>query len=211
MALLHSVILFVLLPAIQLLGFAHSASTSQSITSTTTIAARTTTEPVHLTAEQSALNDGPAGPTAATGSSSQQVFDHPVLRNTGTSTGSVIGYIWEADTGSPKFASVVVPAWALGAPDFAARKYEIYIFQNGSFVFYQNATALSKVTFPVGGVSKFEVLGIDAQLAICATDQNLTWEIQFSESGVFRGHRVPITSAVSSPRCVAALKATGDR
>jgi hypothetical protein len=126
--------------------------------------------------------------------------------NAGTSTGSVIGYVWQSDSGSPKFASVTLPPWGLGREDFNTREYGIYLFEGNNLpVLYQKARpVVDRVVFPSGGVSSFEVLGIDPRLGICGADRNVTWVMTFTQSGAFRGKRIPITTSIANPKCVAA-------
>lgn len=119
-------------------------------------------------------------------------------------TGDVIGYVWTSEPGSPKFASVIIPAWGqLGSADFNTHEYSVYILENGSYTFYQKATALHTITFPAGGVSQFKVLGVDPALGICAPDHNVTWGITFSESGLFQGNRIALTTDAPDQKCVA--------
>lgn len=123
------------------------------------------------------------------------------LLNTGTTTGTVIGYIWEVKEGSPKFASVRLPIW--GFTDFEKYEYDIYIFEAGKFVFYRKAGALTdEIEFPEGGITRFKVLGIDPKLGICATDRNVTWGLKFSGTGIFNGGRTPITDNVPNQTCI---------
>jgi len=120
----------------------------------------------------------------------------------GDSDGLVIGYLWEAYPGSPKFQAVQLPSWGILEKDFGTREYDIYIFDGANFTFYQKARAVvDTVTFPEGGTMKFKVLGIDPKLKICALDTNVTWKLKFSESGQVKTSKTAITTSTPNPTC----------
>ena len=120
----------------------------------------------------------------------------------GTTTGTVVGYLWESKEG-PTFASVKLPAWGFLEDDFDSREYEVYLLQGDRFVLYQKAHAVvDEIKFPEGGTRQFKVLGINPKLGICGTDRNVTWTLMFAGSGSFKGARSPITDDVPNPDCV---------
>ncbi len=130
------------------------------------------------------------------------------VENLGTTTGTVIGYIWKSEQGGPKFLSVNLPAWGLMEKDFGTRQYDIYILKEGKFVFYQKAKPMvDDVKFPEGGVTQFKVLGIDPRLNICSSDRNVTWGIKFAETGVFKGIREAITNDIPNTVCAGRIAA----
>jgi len=212
MAWLHSVVFPLVVFVNSLIGFGHSPPTAQApvelVPRPSSLAASSSAQSPERIAGASPIPAGYKSNLATHRTNYSPVPKPPtgLLSNAGTSTGVVIGYIWVSDVGSPKFASVMLPAWGLGTTDFNTHEYQVFIFTNNVPVFYEKAKAVvDKVVFPAGGISKFEVVGIDPQLGICASDRNVTWGITFAQSGIFKGTKTPITRDMPDARCAAAI------
>lgn len=128
--------------------------------------------------------------------------------------GYVTGYIWTANPGSPLFASI-----EMSSPDDQEHTYKLYIWNGHSFDFYADiqpllGTAGNKVTFPAGGVSKFEILGIEPSLSICGADRAFLFGISFATTGKFDGTREAVTDGKPNATCAArnaqAIQAAAD-
>lgn len=110
--------------------------------------------------------------------------------------GSVIGFIWEVPSG-PLIQSVKIPS-------FGAKKasYQIFIWQNGDYRFYRQASSGMIVDFPKGGVKKIKYLGVDPALGICAADKGFLTELTFASSGTAVITKTAITNDIVNPRCI---------
>ena len=104
------------------------------------------------------------------------------------------GYIYKTGSGNPNFASVGLPD--IGNPN----PYDLYLWNGSAFVFDTMLAADTLFDFAAGGVSEFEVLGIDPSLGL---DPNNTTAfitaLTFEGSGSFTGTMTPITTNVPEP------------
>ena len=101
------------------------------------------------------------------------------------------GYIYQTASGNPNFASVSLPN--IGNPN----PYEVYIWNGTSFVFDTTLAADTVFDFAPGGVSRFEVLGIDPSLGLDPNDGTaFITDLTFAGAGSFTGDMIPITTNV---------------
>jgi hypothetical protein len=99
------------------------------------------------------------------------------------------GYIYETGSGNPNFASVELPD--IGNPN----PYDLYLWNGGAFVFDKTLAAKTLFDFADGGVSKFEVLGIDPGLGLDPDNSTaFITELTFESAGEFTGTMTPITT-----------------
>lgn len=110
------------------------------------------------------------------------------------------GYIYETGATDPNFASVELPNIGNLGP------YDLYLWNGSAFVFDTMLAANTMFDFGLGGVSEFEVLGIDPNLGL--DPENTTafiTELTFVSTGNFTGTMTPITTNVSEPGSLALL------
>jgi PEP-CTERM motif-containing protein len=104
------------------------------------------------------------------------------------------GYIYQTGTGNPNFASVELPDIGNSNP------YDLYLWNGTSFVFDTMLAADTVFDFVSGGVSEFEVLGIDPSLGLDPTDPTaFVTGLTFEGAGSFTGTMTPIMTEVSVP------------
>jgi hypothetical protein len=104
------------------------------------------------------------------------------------------GYIYETGSGNPNFASVVLPD--IGNPN----PYDLYRWNGTAFVFDTTLAAGMPLDFADGGVSEFEVLGIDPSLGLDPDNTTaFVTALTFESAGPFTGTMTPITTNVSAP------------
>jgi len=104
------------------------------------------------------------------------------------------GYIYQTGSGNPNFASVELPD--IGNPN----PYDLYLWNGSAFIFDTTLAADTVFPFATGGVSEFEVLGIDPNLGL--DPENTTAFITgltFEGAGNFTGTMTPITENVAVP------------
>ena len=104
------------------------------------------------------------------------------------------GFIYQIGATDPNFASVLLPNIGNSSP------YQVYTWNGTAFVFDTSLAANTLLNFGPGGVSEFEVLGIDPSLALDpnnATD--FITQLTFTGTGNFTGTMTPITTAVPEP------------
>jgi hypothetical protein len=97
-----------------------------------------------------------------------------------------IGYTYEIGTGNPNFASVLLPE--IGDNVFTVE------FANGSGTVTETVIAGTPFVFPVGGVNRFTVLGIEPTAGL--DPDNVTAFITgltFTGTGQFTGTMTPVT------------------
>lgn len=103
-----------------------------------------------------------------------------------------VGYDYQIGAGDPNFASVQLPSIQAGTFSLA---YNV----GGSLLSTMVAPG-GTFTFPTGGVSEFEVTGIDPSLLL---DPNNTTAfvtgLTFTADGLFTGTQTPITINVAAP------------
>jgi hypothetical protein len=104
-----------------------------------------------------------------------------------STTVPVIGWVWAASPNSPKFATLEIPE--LNNPN----PFHIYIWNGTSYTFYQDLKPLTWLQFPEGGVSKFEILGVNPALNINPLGHSVIFGITFSTSGTANFTRTAIT------------------
>lgn len=98
------------------------------------------------------------------------------------------GYIYKIGSGDPNFASVTLPN--IGNPT----PYSLYIWNGSSFVFDTKLAANSVFDFAAGGVSAFEVRGIDPALGLDpANPTAFVTDLTFNGAGNFNGTMTPLT------------------
>jgi hypothetical protein len=104
------------------------------------------------------------------------------------------GYIYETGSGNPNFASADLPS--IGNPT----PYDLYLWNGTSFVFDTTLGADKVFDFGNGGVSEFEVLGIDPKLGIDPTNPTaFITGLTFEGAGSFTGTMTPITTSIPEP------------
>jgi hypothetical protein len=118
-------------------------------------------------------------------------FDTPVTAGDSISIDpqSAVGFIFDIGAGNPNFASVELPN--VGNPD----PYDLYLWNGSKFVFDTTVSADSTFQFAAGGVSEFEILGIDPSVGLnpnSATD--FVTQLTFVGSGTFTGTMTPVIS-----------------
>ena len=105
-----------------------------------------------------------------------------------------IGYRYQTAAGDPNFASVLLPT---GIGD---NLYTVQLL-DGTQVVVQGGTPFQ---FAAGGVSSFNVLGIEASAGLSPNDTSaFVTGLTFSGSGAFNGTMRPITAAVPEPGTLA--------
>jgi PEP-CTERM motif len=113
------------------------------------------------------------------------------------------GYIYQTAAGNPNFASVELPD--IGNPN----PYDLYLWNGSAFVFDTTLVADTLFDFGPGGVSEFEVLGIDPALGLDPANATaFITALTFESAGNFTGTMTPITtnvSAVPEPGSLAVL------
>jgi len=106
---------------------------------------------------------------------------------------AALGYIFSIGAGNPNFATVELPNLGLSHP------YDIFTWNGISFVFAQQLAADTLYNFGPGGVSRFEVLGIDASLGLDPSNSTaFVSQVTFTGDGQFTGSMTAIT-AVPEP------------
>jgi hypothetical protein len=101
------------------------------------------------------------------------------------------GYVYKTGSGNPNFESVSLPD--IGNPD----PYSVYIWNGSSFVFDTTLAGNTVLDFAPGGVSEFEVLGIDPGLGLDPTNPTaFITDLTFESAGSFTGTMTPITASV---------------
>ena len=105
------------------------------------------------------------------------------------------GYIYQTGSANPNFASVELPD--IGNPN----PYDLYLWNGSAFVF-DTALATDKVfnfdNVVPGGVSEFEVLGIDPGLGLDPDNTTaFITGLTFESAGNFTGTMTPVTTEVS--------------
>jgi hypothetical protein len=104
------------------------------------------------------------------------------------------GYIYKTGSGDPNFASVELPDIGNSSP------YDLYLWNGSAFVFDTTLAADTLFDFAAGGVSEFEVLGIDPSLGLDPTNPTaFITALTFEGAGSFTGTMTPITTNVSIP------------
>jgi hypothetical protein len=101
------------------------------------------------------------------------------------------GFIYQTGATDPNFASVLLPNIGNSSP------YQVYTRNGTAFVFDTNLAANTLLNFGPGGVSEFEVLGIDPSLALDPSNAtDFVTQLTFTGDGNFTGTMTPITTAV---------------
>jgi hypothetical protein len=105
---------------------------------------------------------------------------------------AALGYIFSI-VGNPNFATVKLPDLGMLHP------YDLYVWDGTSFVFKQQLAANTLFDFGPGGVSMFEILGIDPSLGLDpANSTAFVTQVTFTGDGPFAGTMTAIT-AVPEP------------
>jgi PEP-CTERM motif len=123
-------------------------------------------------------------------------FNSPVSQGIPISLDPLVatGFIYQTGATDPNFASVLLPNIGNSVP------YRVFTWNGTAFVFDTNLAANTLLNFGPGGVSEFEVLGIDSSLALDpnnATD--FVTQLTFTADGNFTGTMTPLTTAVPEP------------
>jgi hypothetical protein len=104
------------------------------------------------------------------------------------------GYIYQTGAGNPNFASVSLPNIGNSNP------YSLYVWNGSSFVFDTTLAANTVFDFAAGGVSEFEVLGIDTTLGLDPNNPTaFITDLTFEGAGNFTGTMTPITTSIPEP------------
>jgi len=110
-----------------------------------------------------------------------------------------LGYIFAVGDGNPNFASVKLPDLGMSHP------YGLYLWNGSSYQFAQDLIANTLFTFAQGGVSRFEILGIDPNLGLDPNNSTaFVTQVTFTANGPFTGTMTAIT-AVPEPSTWAML------
>ncbi len=113
---------------------------------------------------------------------------------------AALGYIYKIGASDPNFASVSLPD--IGNPG----SYSLYLWNGTSFVFDTTLAANMVFDFGSGGVSEFEVRGIDPSLGLNPNDPTaFVTNVTFTDPGTFDGTMTPITTNVPEPATWAML------
>ena len=152
----------------------------------------------------------PAGPpiylpiTKVTASGVEYDFDMAVTTGTTYRIDPAVatGYIYQTGSGNPNFASVELPD--IGNP----KPYDLYLWDGSGFVFDTTLAAGTLFDFAAGGVSEFEVLGIDPGLGLDPEDTTaFITGLTFEGAGTFTGTMTPVTTEVPEPASLTLLAA----
>ena len=135
-------------------------------------------------------------PTASSTGGPSYQFNNPVSQGIPVLLDPLVatGFIYQTGATDPNFASVLLPNIGNSSP------YQVYTWNGAAFVFDTNLAANTLLNLGPGGVSEFEVLGIDPSLALNpnnATD--FVTQLTFTGDGNFTGTMTPITTAVPEP------------
>jgi hypothetical protein len=99
-----------------------------------------------------------------------------------------VGYDYEIGAGNPNFASVMLPT---GIGD---DKYDLYIHNGTDYIFKAQLTGGIKYDFPLSGLSKFRILGIETSAMLDPGDGTaFITELTFVDDGEFTGTMTAIT------------------
>jgi len=106
---------------------------------------------------------------------------------------AALGYIFSIGGEGPNFATVTLPDLGLSHP------YGLYVWNGTEFVFAAELAANTLFDFGLNGVSRFQVLGIDASLGLDPNSSTaFVTQVTFTGDGVFTGTMTAIT-AVPEP------------
>ena len=106
---------------------------------------------------------------------------------------AALGYIFSIGVGNPNFATVQLPDLGMLHP------YDLYLWNGTSFVFAQQLAANTLFNFGPGGVSMFEILGIDPSLGLDPNNSTaFVTQVTFTGDGAFTGTMTAVT-AVPEP------------
>ena len=104
------------------------------------------------------------------------------------------GYIYQIGEGDPNFASVLLPNIGNATP------YQLYLWNGSKFVFDTSLAAGLVYDFAAGGVSEFEVLGIDPNLGLDPSNATaFVTGLTFEGAGAFDGTMTPVTASIPEP------------
>jgi hypothetical protein len=102
-----------------------------------------------------------------------------------------VGYVYDTGLGDPNFASVLLP-------DVGGGHFDLSYLLNGA-EFSTMLDAGIQYFFPTGGVSEFEVTGIDPAAGIDPTNAlAFVTGLTFASNGPFTGTMTPITAQVAT-------------
>jgi hypothetical protein len=103
------------------------------------------------------------------------------------------GYIYKTGAGDPNFASVSLPDVGNTNP------YDLYLWNGSAFVFDTTLAPDTVFSFASGGVSEFEVLGIDPSLGLDPSDPtSFVTGLTFTDTGEFTGTMTAVTDDVAA-------------
>jgi hypothetical protein len=101
---------------------------------------------------------------------------------------AALGYIFSIGAGNPNFATVKLPDLGMSHP------YGLYLWNGTTYVFAQDLAANTLFDFGAGGVSQFEILGIDASLGLDpANSTAFVTQVTFTGDGEFTGTMTAVT------------------
>lgn len=106
---------------------------------------------------------------------------------------AALGYIFSIGASGPNFATVELPDLGMSHP------YDLLLWNGTSFIFSQHLAADTLFDFGSGGVSKFEILGIDPSLGLDPSNATaFVTQVTFTDDGVFTGTMTAVTAVPES-------------
>ncbi len=106
-----------------------------------------------------------------------------------------VGYAYQSGAGNPNFASVQLP-------DIQANSFDLAYLESGAWLTTLVAPG-STFDFPDGGVSSFDVTGIDPSLTLDPGDTTaFLTGLTFTANGSFTGTQTPLTEDVPEPSSI---------
>ncbi|MGA9868928.1 MAG: PEP-CTERM sorting domain-containing protein [Acetobacteraceae bacterium] len=109
------------------------------------------------------------------------------------------GFIYQTGSSDPNFASVELPD--IGNPT----PYDLYLWNGASFVFDTAFAANTTFDFGAGGISEFEILGIESSLGLDPFNvTDFATQLSFVATGSFTGTMTPVISE-PEPASIAVL------
>ena len=104
-----------------------------------------------------------------------------------------LGYIFSVGVNNPNFATVQLPDLGM------LHSYDLYLWNGTSFVFAQQLAANTLFDFGPGGVSMFEILGIDPSLGLDPNNSTaFVTQVTFTGDGQFTGTMTAVTAVPES-------------
>jgi len=97
-----------------------------------------------------------------------------------------LGYDYQIGAGNPNFESVLLP-------EVGDNVFDIYLWNGSKYVFHASVGSGFEYKFPLGGVDRFRVLGIESSAGIDPNNATaFVTGLKFVSSGQFTGTMTPI-------------------